>query len=277
VTPSAPGPSVRDMTRLDFAAYLEHIGSESARFRAALTGCAPAARVPACPDWDAADLLWHLAEVQWFWSRIIARRPAGPDELEHRARPTDYADLLAVFDTSSAGLLDALADADPADAAWSWAPEQTVGFTFRRQAHEALIHRIDAEQTAGATSAPIDPALAGDGVEECLAVMYGGSPPWGRFTPSGHHVRVDLVDLDHTIWVALGRFDGKDPDTDVVHDEDDLSVVPDPGIEASATLRGTASQVDTWLWDRAPDSEIAVSGDAVAITQLSGILAQAIS
>ena len=39
--------------------------------------------------------------------------------------------------------------ADPAEPAWTWSAEQTVGFTLRRQAHEALIHRLDAEQTAG--------------------------------------------------------------------------------------------------------------------------------
>jgi uncharacterized protein (TIGR03083 family) len=265
------------MTRLAFAAYLDHIGSESARFRAALTGCDPTARVPACPDWDAADLLWHLAEVQWFWSRIIAGRPAGPDELEHPARPTEYDDLLAAFDTSSAGLLDALAHAEPTDVAWSWAPEQTVGFTFRRQAHEALIHRLDAEQTAGVPSAPLDPALAADGVEECLAVMYGGCPPWGRFTPDGRRVRIELIDVDQTIWVALGRFSGTDPDTDAVHDEDDLSVVADQGAGASATVRGTAAQVDTWLWDRSPASEVDMSGDPDAIAHLSGIVGQEIS
>jgi hypothetical protein len=142
------------MTRLAFAAYLDHIGSESARFRAALTGCDPTARVPACPDWDAADLLGHLAEVQWFWSRIIAGRPAGPDELEHPARPTEYDDLLAAFDTSSAGLLDALAHAEPTDVAWSWAPEQTVGFTLQeagpRGAHPPPRRRADRGGAVGA-------------------------------------------------------------------------------------------------------------------------------
>lgn len=265
------------MTRLAFPAYLDHIGSESARFRAALADCDPTARVPACPDWDAADLLWHLSKVQWFWSRIIAGRPSGPEDLEHPTRPTTYGDLLTSFDASSSGLLAALADADPAEVAWSWAPEQTVGFTFRRQAHEALIHRLDAEQAAGVTSAPLDPALAADGVEECLAVMYGGCPPWGRFTPDGRHVRVDLVDVDRAIWVELGRFHGKDPDTDVVHDEDDLSVVADPGGEPAATVSGTSAQVDAWLWHRSPAFEIDLAGDPGSITHLRGILGQAIS
>ena len=44
-----------------------------------------------------------------------------------------------------------------------WADDKTVGYIRRRQAHEALIHRLDAELTAGAVT-PLDPDLAADGV-----------------------------------------------------------------------------------------------------------------
>jgi len=52
-------PYVACMTRLEFPASLDHIRTESTRFRSVLADCDPAARVPACPDWDAADLVWH--------------------------------------------------------------------------------------------------------------------------------------------------------------------------------------------------------------------------
>ena len=55
--------------------------------------------------------------------------------------------------------------ADPADEAWNWSDDHTVGFILRRQAHEALIHRLDAEQAAGDVT-ELDPRLAADGVEE---------------------------------------------------------------------------------------------------------------
>jgi hypothetical protein len=51
--------------------YLDHLARESARFVAVLRDTAPGARVPSCPDWDADDLLWHLAEVQWNWGTIV--------------------------------------------------------------------------------------------------------------------------------------------------------------------------------------------------------------
>ena len=45
-------PSVRSMnTRLTPTAYLDHIRSESARFRAVLADTDPTAPVPSAPDW----------------------------------------------------------------------------------------------------------------------------------------------------------------------------------------------------------------------------------
>ncbi len=271
-------PTVATMisTSLSHSAYLDHIASESARFRAVLAGGDPTTPVPSCPEWTAADLLWHLAEVQWFWGRIVTGRPAGPDALEHPERPSSYDELLAAFDSSSAGLLEALRSADPADTAWTWSSEQTVGFTFRRQAHEALIHRLDAEQTMSDVTA-LDPALAADGVHECLAVMYGGCPPWGRFTPGPQHVRLDLTDVDLSLWVSLGRFTGTDPDDGVARDEADLSVVEDPGVEPAAVLSATAAAMDAWIWDRSPASEVEMTGDRAAIDQLTKILGQPLS
>ncbi|WP_323793559.1 maleylpyruvate isomerase family mycothiol-dependent enzyme [Nocardioides sp.] len=261
------------MTRLTFDAYLDHIGSESARFRSVLGDADPTARVPACPDWDAADLLWHLTEVQWFWSRIVAGRPSGPETLTHPDRPGSYDALLGAFDEASADLRHALAVADPAEHAWSWAPEQTVGFIARRQAHEALIHRLDAEQTCGSAT-PLDSVLAADGVAEGLGVIYGGVPDWGRFTPDGRHVRVDLTDTDTTLWVALGRFTGRHPDTGVEEDEIDLALVDDPGTDPDAVLRADAGTADAWLWDRSPADAVQLTGEPGAVASLTEILDQ---
>ena len=63
VRASGPVASVATMSRLEYPTYLDHIRTESARFRAVLTGCDPTARVPACPDWNAADLVWHLSLI----------------------------------------------------------------------------------------------------------------------------------------------------------------------------------------------------------------------
>jgi uncharacterized protein (TIGR03083 family) len=251
------------MTRLEFDDYLQHLTDESARFRAVLTDCDPDARVPGCPDWTAADLLWHRARVLWFWGTVIRNRPAPPDGDDDDGvtgpeRPASYDGLLAAYDEYSALLRSELAAADPAEQAWSWSGEQTVGFTFRRQAHEALIHRLDAEQTAGQVTA-LDPALAADGIDECLDVMFGGAPSWGAFAPLPHYVRVDVTDRDESTWVQLGRFTGTDPDGEH-HDLDDIRVVAAPESEPDAVVSGPAAALDAWLWRRGDDSEIRVTG-----------------
>jgi uncharacterized protein (TIGR03083 family) len=250
------------MARLEFPDYLQHLRAESRRFREVLAECDPAARVPGCPEWDAGDLLWHLSEVQWFWARTIRTRPAPADEDgEGPVRPGSYAGLLAAFDEYSADLVAQLAQADPGEPAWSWSAEQTVGFTFRRQAHEALIHRLDAEQAAGRVTL-LDPALATDGVQEALDVMFGGKPPWGSFRGLPHHVRVDTTDTAESVWVQLGLFSGTDPRSGVTYaDEPDIEAVPDPGGEPDVVVAGPAGALDTWLWRRGGDAEIQVSGD----------------
>lgn len=247
------------MTRLDFPSYLEHLRTESARFRDVLADCDPAARVPACPDWDASDLLWHLGEVQWFWAWVIRNRPAGPSDDGRPVRPGAFPELLAFFDQSSADLVGRLETADPAEPAWSWAPEQTVGFTFRRQAQEALIHRLDAEQTAGEVS-PLDPRLAADGVAELMEVMYGGeAPDWGRTEMGEALVHIEMTDVGESLFVRPGMFYGTDPESGKNYDGPHL-LVAEPG-EAAAVVRGPAGDLDAWLWKRRDDAGIEVSGD----------------
>ena len=259
------------MTRLTPDAYLDHLRRESSRFRDVLAGCDPAARVPACPDWDAADLLWHLTGVQWFWSRMVLGE-TDPEAVQERERPTAHADLLALFDECSAALADALASKDPADPAWTWAPEQTVGFIYRRQAHEALIHRLDAEQAAGQET-PLDPRLAADGVEETIGVMFGGTPHWGTFTPGEQLLRVDCIDTDDHVWVRLGIFAGTDPDSGTTYaDEPDVAVVDDPGVEPDCLISGPAGPLDAWLWRRGGDEQVDVTGDRAAYDAFRAIV-----
>ncbi|WP_028645340.1 maleylpyruvate isomerase family mycothiol-dependent enzyme [Nocardioides sp. URHA0020] len=247
------------MARLHFDDYRRHLETESARLRAVLVDCDPLARVPGCPEWTASDLLGHHGGVLEFWATIIERRPEGPDELEEPSPPASYADRLAFHEQQAARLVAALDAADPGEHAWTWSGEQTVGFTFRRQAHEALIHRLDAEQTAGRVT-PLDPELAADGVDECLDVMFGGAPPWGSFAPLPHHVRVEITDRDESLWVQIGRFTGTDPSGEQ-HDVEDIRVVPAPGGDADAVVSGPSAELDAWLWRRGDDSQVVVTGD----------------
>jgi len=268
--------SVAGMEPLPFEAYLDHIRTESARFREVLAACDPAARVPACPDWDAGDLLWHLTGVQAFWAEVVRTRPAAvPEDYEQSLpRPGTHEALLAAFDEHSSAMQAALAAADPAEEAWHWSSDHTVGASIRRQAHEALIHRLDAEEAAGQVT-DLDPRLASDGVLEALTVMYGGCPPWGTITPSDRVIDVRMTDTGDALHVALARFTGTDPDG-TTYDEPDLAVVPQGA--TVATVSGTAGDLDAWLWHRGEGRvEVALDGDQAALHELRGILSQPIN
>ncbi|HET7303402.1 MAG TPA: maleylpyruvate isomerase family mycothiol-dependent enzyme [Segeticoccus sp.] len=264
--------------------YLDHLSRDSARFREVLRDADPGSAVPSCPGWTADDLLWHLAEVQWFWSRVVGGPITDGSEvssLEHPERPADRVALLAFFDRSSGELQQALGATSPETPAWTWSSEQTAGFTRRRQAHEALIHRLDAELTTGRRT-DLDPALAADGVLEALAVMFGGHPPWGTFTPEeGRLVRFRATDTGDEWWVTLGRFVGRDPDADgdgAEVDEDDIGIVaPAAGAEAPATISGTAADLDAWLWHRPPSGEVSTDGDSATLERVGAILSQPIN
>ena len=80
--------------------------------------------VPTCPDWRADDLLWHLGEVQSFWTWVVTNRPKDPEEYDQPERPGDHAGLLAFYDLQYVGLVDALAAAEPTDEAWTWSQER---------------------------------------------------------------------------------------------------------------------------------------------------------
>jgi uncharacterized protein (TIGR03083 family) len=264
--------------------YVAHLRAESARFAEALREAAPGTPVPTCPNWNADDLLWHLGEVQWFWASIVRDSLPDPSELKHPDRPSDRDALLAFFSEASDELQRTLATTDPTAQRWTWSKEQTAGFTRRRQAHESLIHRVDAELTAGLERRPIDPALAEDGVDEVLRIMYGGAPPWGTVhAQGGPELRVTASDTDRSWLVSRARFTGTDPDgtsydepSIVVADADlssDTQAGPGSG---EATLRGRAADLDCWLWGRPPLEELERDGSVETLSWFDGVVAEGI-
>ena len=272
----------RDATTLD---YLEHLARDSARFVEVLRQTPPGTQVPTCPDWDADDLLWHLAEVQWFWGTIVGRgltAYAQVEALDNGGRPGDRDGLLALFGRASADLHHNLSTASPDQPVWAWADDQRVGFIGRRQAHEALIHRIDAELTAGDRTA-MDADLCTDGVDEALRVMYGRAPSWGRFDADpAQTLRIRTTDTGCSWLLTLGQLNGTEEDG-TVHDEPDLRVADsdtggsDTGATAAATVSGAAADVDCWLWHRPPAGEIERAGDPHVLQRFDQTIASDIS
>ncbi|MDQ0375218.1 maleylpyruvate isomerase family mycothiol-dependent enzyme [Cellulomonas humilata] len=259
--------------------YAGVIALESARMADALAEAPPTAQVPSCPDWSTADLAYHLGEVQDFWSQIVGNAPAGPDDAQDTERLPDD-ELVPFLRTRTQALLTALAAHDPADPCWSWSPVGgTVGWVLRRQAHEALVHRVDAEQTAGLPVTDPGTALAADGVDEMLGVMVSGLPSWATFTPDGRRVRLLATDAGREWVMAFGRFHGTSPTTGKEYDDECAELVGGAPWEGededvTATVAGPAWDLELWLWGRGSADGLTVDGDEAAVDRLRAVIVE---
>jgi uncharacterized protein (TIGR03083 family) len=170
--------------------FLVWIADESEAFAATITPGALDARVPGCPDWSLRELVWHLGRVQRFWAGDVrVGQDIEPAEFDEAAPgPSDAAELAAWMRASTSDLLDALRTTPPVTPAWTWwKGDRTVGAIARHQVQEAVVHRWDAQSAIG-TPAPIDAAIADDGVGEFLAVngeWRGTAPVEFRATDTG--------------------------------------------------------------------------------------------
>ncbi len=224
--------------------YLPSLRRSDARFaEAAAAGVLArgwAARVPGCPDWSLADLVWHLAQVQRFWGWVARTRAQDPSAYVKPARHPDD-ELLGYAAARSAELEAALAGADPAQRVWTWAPQQDLAWVLRRQALEAAVHAVDAEQVLGDVR-PIPADVGLDGLDEWLEVMVPGALPEGP-PADAHPVVFHAVDAGVDGGVERTLFPGSRP-------------------SPVATLTGTAGDLLLAVWRRVPLDVLTVDGDA---------------
>ena len=133
----------------------------------------------------------------------------------------------------------------PVDApSWTWVDDdRSVGFWSRRMAHEAAVHRMDAESAAGSVT-PVDAELAEDGAAELLELFLGGD--WTDEPQPGSVGEVVVAAPRRSWHVAMSpeRVD-----------------VRDGGGAADLVVRGDAAALDLWLWGRLPDAAVVVDGD----------------
>lgn len=251
------------------------IRTESDRFAAVLAQTPGDARVPTCPDWDAADLLWHLTEVHLFWAGILGREAHTAEDVEavessKPERPTDLAASLELRRHATESLLAELGRLDDAEPRWSWFdPDQTVGFTRRMQTYEATMHRVDAELTAGLPISPITAEVAAGAIGHGIDVMWGWMADWATYEPKaiGEFVATDtgqrwLVELGH--WFGTGPESGKE--------FNEPRAVPATGGTPTITARAPVVDLALWAWGRGGSAEI--SGDQGRREALEAVIAQ---
>ena len=214
--------------------------AESRRFRDVLADCDPAHACRPAPTGTRPTCSGTSAEVQRFWAWVVAHRPGrAPRPTRRPERPDDATTTCWRLRRAVGRAGRGARGGRPGRGGLDLGDEQTVGFSFRRQAHEALIHRLDAEQTAG-RGHRAGPRAGRRRRRRGARRDVRRLPAVGRLHPLPHYLRVDLTDTGTSVWVQLGRFTGTDPDDEVRYDEDDIAVVDDPGSSPTRSISGTA-------------------------------------
>jgi uncharacterized protein (TIGR03083 family) len=199
--------------------------------------------VPPCPGWDVADLVGHMGSIHRFAATAVTsgviQRPGKP------APPVDPSALVPWLRGGAGALAAALRGADPGAEVWTWTGPAVPAWWARRQALETAVHRVDAQLAHGAADA-LDAALAVAGMEETFEVWpreYGGT--------GGPEATVHLhaTDVSAEWLVRLGPAG--------------MTATPEHA-KGDAALRGSASDLYLWLWNRVPLERLEVFGDVGA-------------
>jgi uncharacterized protein (TIGR03083 family) len=247
---------------MDRIAIIRH---EAQRLADVLSTAAPDAPCPTCPGWTAADLLWHLTEVHFFWANVMARnaRTESDIALVEKAkpdRPDTVADLLELRAQATTALLNELGRLSDDEPRWSWwAPDQTVGFTRRMQTYEATMHRVDAELTAGVPISSITPGVAAGAVDHAVDVMWGWTPEGSTYQP---RAVIEFLSSDtHQRWLVDVGMAGEHP----------CAARAEAG-EPTATVSAAVVDLALWAWTRGGAVEI--SGQAESVAALGAVVSE---
>lgn len=243
---------------MDTGAYQEAIETESAAFTEALRASA-SLDVPSCPGWTVAELAVHLGVIQRWATHMV--RSGATERLQGREErfAIDPGDprLVDWFQDGTHDLVDALRSFPEDSPVWSWTRDQSVRFWARRQAHEAAVHRWDAQGALGIPHA-IDAALAADGVDEWLYAFAversrAASTQLGRGESFHFHCTDEAGE-----WVV--RFDGSGIEVRNEHSKADVAV------------RGPASDLLLFVWGRGARDRLEVLGDAALLERWPELL-----
>jgi uncharacterized protein (TIGR03083 family) len=233
------------MTLLSADEYRDAIRSEADRLVAAAERAPLDATIPSCPDWDVAELLGHMGRVyRWAAACVEANALVSPHDLPG---PPERDARVAWVQSGATRVLEVLDQ--PADApAWTWAPDGTVGFWQRRQAHESAMHRVDAELASG-PSTPVPRPLAVDGIDEWLALLPNrfGAPP---ITGKGETVHLHCTDGDGE-WLL--RLTPAGLEVEAIHAKGDVAV------------RAPASDLLLAMMRRRSPDDVEVLGDRAVL------------
>jgi len=213
--------------------------------------------VPGRPGVTVADAVRYTGDV---YTQVLTwiRQGEPPD---HWQRAPDDGDLVAFHTGARRALVAELAAHAPEEPCATWWPaDRTYGFWQRRMAHDTALHRVDVQAAAGLDVRTVDTDFAADGIDEILHLWFGHWLVQRRIaaTTAG----AVGIETAGRAWLAI------------------LSTVRNsarrvPAVDAQAAdavVTGNPMNVYLWLWGRAPDRAVEISGDFDASAQLWGLL-----
>ncbi len=238
---------------------LAEIGSSTATLAAIVSTNDPGLAVPSCPDWTLRQLATHLGRVHRWAAEIVATRStagigfsAAPDGVPP-AGPAGQASWLL----AGAQRVTEAIRAAGTEPVWAFGSLAPATFWARRQSHETMVHRADAELAAG-QPAVLDPALAADAIDEWLTLMAGprsGRPDARAATlPAGAVLHVHATGADGE-GTGSGEW--------LISNEENGVVVRAEHAGADVTVSGPSGRLLLMLVRRLPpgDPALTVSGD----------------
>lgn len=158
--------------------FLDEVVLQTTAFANAVHVAGQDTRVPACPGWTVRDLADHLGSVHRWCAGTVSRPGAklvrrGPTE---PAMPVEDDEVSTWLLEGAATVTRAIRDAGEDTMVGGFGTLVPVSFWARRQCHETLVHRADAELAAGLPVLDdVDPVIAADGVDEHLAMVVRGA------------------------------------------------------------------------------------------------------
>ncbi|MGL6236561.1 MAG: maleylpyruvate isomerase N-terminal domain-containing protein [Segniliparus sp.] len=210
--------------------------------------------VPAVPGWTAEDVVRHTAKVHR-WAALVLR--SGPQAdlgglVQAVASSPKGPAAIADYRTSLDQLLAEFGRHDFAEAAATFVGPGDVGWWARRQAHEVLVHRHDAQSASVPNPDLVEPLVAADGVDE-WAVVFVPRVAIRDKKPvpdllSGKRVAIEATDVPGARWVV--RTDGN-----LVGERSDGP--------ADAAVALPAWELLLTVWRRKPLEAAAVTGDSL--------------
>ncbi|MPY92998.1 MAG: maleylpyruvate isomerase family mycothiol-dependent enzyme [Acidimicrobiia bacterium] len=231
---------------LDDGTYLDQVKAQGDLLAATPPGVL-AQRVPGCPDWDVAGLIGHTG---WIFNFVTANLRAGGERVSAKsiAAAPSGPDVLPWFAEALGVLVTALDEVSPATEVHTFVGPRPAAFWRRRMAQETTVHRWDAE-SAHTTPAPVDAAMALDGIDESWDLYFLRRFDWGS-VPAGATMHLHATDAPEGEWLVTFGADA------------DATRVERGHAKADVAVRGTASDLLLFCFGRVPADQLDVVGEA---------------